>query len=82
MSIEIVDARASAAAAVRWFGTAAPKPAFSRSRRDRCHPGYFQVDRTRWLDLLVDPTKSTVVRTSGDPGRLDLAAALRRGTRA
>ena len=30
----------------------------------------------------VDPTKPTVVRSSGDPDRLDFAAALRRGTRA
>ena len=32
--------------------------------------------------FLVDPTKQTVVRTTGDPDRLDFAAALRRGTRA
>ena len=32
--------------------------------------------------FLVDLTKRTVVRTSGDPDRLDFAAALRRGTRA
>ena len=32
--------------------------------------------------FLVDPTKRTVVRTTGDPDRLDFAAALRRGTRA
>jgi hypothetical protein len=63
MSIEIVDARASAAAAVRWFGTAAPKPAFSRSRRDRCHPRYFQVDRTGralpggWTFLSTRPSR-------------------------
>ena len=34
MSIQTVDTRASAAA--RWFGNAPPKPAYSRSRRDRC----------------------------------------------
>ena len=32
--------------------------------------------------FLVGPTKPTVVRSSGDPDRLDFAAALRRGTRA
>ena len=36
---------------------------------------------TRWT-FLVDLTKPTVVRTTGDPDRLDFAAALRRGTRA
>jgi hypothetical protein len=46
-----------------------------------------RVDRTGralpggWT-FLVGLTKRTVVRTSGDPDRLDFAAALRRGTRA
>jgi hypothetical protein len=31
--------------------------------------------------FLVEVTKQTVVRTSGDPDRLDFTAALRRGTR-
>ena len=44
-----------------------------------------RVDRTGralpggWT-FLVDLTKPTVVRTSGDPDRLDFAAAPRRGT--
>ncbi len=47
------------------------------------HPGYFQVNRVdrtgrallgSWT-FLVDLTKPTVVRTSGDPDRLDFAAA-------
>ena len=42
-----------------------------------------RVDRTgRALSggwsFLVDPTKRTVVRSSGDPDRFDVAAALRR----
>ena len=51
------------------------------------HKGYFQVNRVAralpggWT-FLIDPTKRTVVRTSGDPDRLDFAAALRRATRA
>ena len=46
-----------------------------------------RVDRTGsalsggWT-FLVNLTKRTVVRTTGDPDRLDFAAALRRGTRA
>jgi len=32
--------------------------------------------------LLIDPTKRTVVRSSGDPDQFDVAAALRPGTRA
>jgi hypothetical protein len=91
MSIETVDTRARAAAAVslvrhrpdtRFLPIAAgPVPD---------HPGHFQVnrlDRTGralpggWT-FLVDPTTRTVLRTSGGPDRLDVAAALRRGTRA
>ncbi|HTH84175.1 hypothetical protein [Mycobacterium sp.] len=54
------------------------------------HRGYFQVNRVArtgralpggWT-LLIDPTKRTVVRSSGDPDRFDVAAALRPGTRA
>jgi hypothetical protein len=54
------------------------------------HPGYFQVNRVDrtgsalpggWT-FLVNPIERTVLRTSGDPDRLDFAAALRRGTRA
>jgi hypothetical protein len=67
MSIETVDTRARAAAAVTLV----------RHRAPEARPG-----TTRWLDLLVDPTKRAVVRTSGDPDRLDFAAALWRGTRA
>ena len=54
------------------------------------HRGYFQVNRVDrtgralpaggW-SFLIDSTKRTVVRSSGDPDRLDVAAALRRGTR-
>ena len=46
-----------------------------------------RIDRTGralpggWT-FLVDPTKRTVVGSSGDPDRFDLAAALGRGTRA
>jgi len=46
-----------------------------------------RVDRTGralpggWT-FLVDPPSGRVVRTGGDPDRLDFAAALRRGTRA
>ena len=54
------------------------------------HPGYFQVNRVDrtgralpggWT-FLVELAERTVLRTSGDPDRLDFAAALRRGTRA
>ena len=54
------------------------------------HRGYFQVNRVDrtgralpggWT-FLIDSTKRTVVRSSGDPDRLYVAAALRRGTRA
>ena len=53
-------------------------------------PRYLQVNRVDrtgralpggWI-FLVDLTKRTVVRTTGDPDRLAVAAALRRGTRA
>ena len=91
MSIETVDTRARAAAAVslvrhrpdtRFLPIAAgPVPD---------HPGHFQVnrlDRTGralpggW-SFLVDLTKRTVVGSSGDPDRFDVAAGLRRGIRA
>ena len=75
----------------RWFGTA-PRNALPRDRgaTGAHHPGYVQVNRVdrtgRALpgggSLLVDPTKRTVVGSSGDPDRFDLAAALGRGTRA
>jgi hypothetical protein len=92
MSIETVDARARAAAAVALVRQRAPETRFLpiAARPVPDHPGYFQVNRVDrtgralpggWT-FLVDPTKRTVVRTSGDPDRLDFAAALRRGTRA
>ena len=90
MSIETVDARA--AAAVALVRQRAPETRFLpiAARPVPEHPGYFQVnriDRTGralpggWT-FLAHLTKRTVVRTSGDPDRLDFAAALRRGTRA
>ena len=36
MSIETVDGAPAPPRRWRWFGTAPPKPASSRSRRDRC----------------------------------------------
>jgi len=92
MSIETGDPRARAAAAVALVRHRAPKTRFLpiAARPVPEHPGYFQVNRVDrtgralpggWT-FLVDPTKRTVVRTSGDPDRLDFAAALRRGTRA
>ena len=92
MSIETVDTRTRTAAAVALVRHRAPETRFlpiaARSVPD--HRGYFQVNRVDrtgralpggWT-FLVDLTKRTVVRTSGDPDRLDFAAALRRGTRA
>jgi hypothetical protein len=93
MSIETVDARARAAAAVALDRQRAPETRFLpiAARPVPDHPGYFQVnhrvDRTGralpggWT-FLVDPTNRTVAGTSGDPDRLDFPAALRRGTRA
>ena len=89
MSIETVDTRASAAAAVALVRQRAPEARFLpiAARPVPDHPGYFQVNRVDRTALpggwtfLVDLTKPTVVRTSGDPDRLDFAAALRRGTR-
>ena len=92
MSIETVDTRARAAAAVALVRHRAPETRFLpiAARPVPDHPGYFQVNRVDrtgralpggWT-FLVDLTKRTVVRTSGDPDRLDFAAALRRGTRA
>jgi hypothetical protein len=92
MSIETVDTRARAAAAVALVRQRAPETRFLliAARPVPDHPGYFQVNRVDrtgralpggWT-FLVDLTKRTVVRTSGDPDRLDFAAALRRGTRA
>ena len=92
MSIETVDTRARAAAAVALVRQRAPETRFLpiAARAVPDHPGYLQVNRVDrtgralpggWT-FLVDLTKRTVVRTSGDPDRLDFAAALRRGTRA
>ena len=72
--------------------TAAPETRFVpiAARPVPDHRGYFQVNRVDrtgralpggWT-LLVDLTKRTVVGASGDPDRLNFAAALRRGTRA
>ena len=90
MSIETLDAHA--ATAVALVRQRAPETRFLpiAARPVPEHPGYFQVNRVDrtgralpggWT-FLVNLTKRTVVRTSGDPDRLDLAAALRRGTRA
>ena len=89
MSIATVDGRARAAAAVALVRHRAPETRFVpiAARPVPDHKGYFQVNRAGralpggWT-FLVDLTKRTVVRTSGDPDRLDFAAALRRGTRA
>ena len=74
MSIETLDAHA--AAAVALVRHRAPETRFlpiaARSVPD--HPGYFQVNRVDrtlpggWT-FLVNLTKRTVVRTSGDPDR-------------
>jgi hypothetical protein len=88
MSIETVDTRDRAAAAVALVRQRAPETRFLpiAARPVPDHPGYFQVDRFDRAALpggwtfLVDLTKRTVVQT-GDPDRLDFAAALRRGTR-
>lgn len=82
MSIETLDARA--ATAVALVRQRAPETRFLpiAARPVPDHPGYFQVngvDHTGralpggWT-FLVDSTKQTVVRTSGDPDRLDFAA--------
>jgi hypothetical protein len=87
MSIETVDTRARAAAAVALVRHHAPETRFllTAARPVPDHRGYFQVNRVDrtgralpdcWT-FLVDPTKRTVVRSSGDPDRLDVAAALR-----
>jgi len=89
MSIKTVDTPARAAAAVALVRQRAPETRFLpiAARPVPDHKGYFQVNRAGralpggWT-FLVDLTKRTVVRTSGDPDRLDFAAALRRGTRA
>ena len=92
MSSETGDTRARAAAAGARVRHRAPETRFLpiAGRPVPDHPGYFQVNRVDrtgralsggWT-FLVDPTKPTVVRTTGDPDRLDFAAALRRGTRA
>ena len=92
MSIATGDTRARAAAAVALLRHRAPETRFVpiAARPVPDHPGYFQVNRVdrtgRALpggrNFLVDLTQPTVVGSSGDPDRLDFAAALRRGTRA
>ena len=92
MSIATVDERARAAAAVALVRHRAPETRFLpiAARPVPDHEGYVQVNRVDrtgralpggWT-FLVHLTKPTVIRTSGDPDRLDVAAALRRGTRA
>src|SRR6188472_812767 len=93
MSIETGDPRARAAAAVALVRHRAPETRFLpiAARPVPDHRGYFQVNRVDrtgralppggWT-FLSDPTKRTVVGSSGDPDRLDIAAALGRGTRA
>ena len=92
MSIATVDERARAAAAVALVRHRAPETRFLpiAARPVPDHEGYVQVNRVDrtgralpggWT-FLVDLTKPTVIRTSGDSDRLDVAAALRRGTRA
>jgi hypothetical protein len=92
MSIETVDTCAHAAEAVALVRHRAPETRFLAvaAKPVPDHSGYFQVNRVDrtgralpggW-SFLVNLTKQTVVRTSGDPDRLDFPAALRRGTRA
>jgi hypothetical protein len=92
MSIETVDTCAHAAEAVALVRHRAPETRFLpvAAKPVPDHPGYFQVNRVDrtgralpggWT-FLVNLTKQAVVRTSGDPDRLDFPAALRRGTRA
>ena len=92
MSIETAATHARSAAAVALVRHRAPETRFLpiAARPVPDHPGYFQVNRVDrtgralpggWT-FPVDPPKPTVVRTSGDPDRLDFAAELRRGTRA
>jgi hypothetical protein len=90
MSIETVDTRAAAAVALVRHRALETRFLPIAARLVPDHPGYLQVNRVDrtgralpggWT-FLVDLTKRTVVRTSGDPDRLDFAAALRRGTRA
>ena len=92
MSIETGDTRDRAAAAVALVRHRAAETRFLpiAARPVPEHPGYVQVNRVDrtgralpggWT-FLVDLTKPTVVRTSGDSDRLGFAAALRRGTRA
>ena len=92
MSIETGDPRTRAAAAVALVRHRAPDtrllPIAARPVPD--HPGHVQVNRVDrtgralpggWT-FLVDPITRTLLRPSGDPDRLNVAAALWRGTRA
>src|SRR6476659_922690 len=92
MSIETCDPRARVAAAVALVRHRGPETRFLliAARPVPDHRGYFQVNRVDrtgralpggWT-FLVHSTKRTVVGATGDPDRLDVAAALRRGTRA
>ena len=65
-----------------------PIAARPSTRPSGVFPGESGVDRAGrallpggWT-FLVDPAQPTVVCTSGDPDRLDFAAAMRRGIRA
>ncbi|WP_421845731.1 hypothetical protein [Mycobacterium sp.] len=93
MSAETVgtDKDAGAAAAVALVRQRAPETRFLplAARLVPDHPGYFQVNRVDragrvlpngWT-FLANMTKRAVVRTSGDPDRLDFTTALRRGVR-
>src|SRR6478736_8242542 len=84
MGIETVDTPARAAAAVARVRHRAPETRFLpiAARPVPDHPGYFQVNRVDrtgralpggWT-FLVNPPERTVVRTSGEPDRLDLTA--------
>ena len=92
MSIETGDPRDRAVAPVALVRHRAAETRFLpiAARPVPEHPEYFQVNRVDrtgralpggW-SFLVHLTKRSVLRTSGDPDRLDFAAALRRSTRA
>ena len=87
MSIETGDTRARAAAAVALVRHRAAETRFLpiAARPVPDHRGYFQVNRVDHTGRALPGGWSFLVelttRTSGDPDRLDFAAALRRGTR-